>query len=591
MITVYRFGTPAGVDVSAVDEQLRLAHELRNHLVELQLAYEASLRQVWSAYPAVAEVEAAVAEADQRVEELSASAATERSAAGRKGPTTSSAMLREAKSTLRALRQRRRDLIAEVKPTAAPALEAATSELKAATKASYAEYSQARGLYWATYNAVLDHHRVAVGRVKALRASGRAAQLRFRRWDGSGTLAVQLQSPRGPRTPADVADPEGRWRNVLVLPWVAPDQFAALSRGEQRRAGRGVLRWCYGQGRVVDVPVVVHRMLPPDADITGAQLVVTRRGGHRRVEVHVTARVPDPPQASGPAVAVHLGWRCDEGEVRVATWRASAPVEVPASLRDVVRPLTASTGTVVLPSRLVARGEAHDHLRGQRDVALDKIRSSLVGWLGEHPQDDLTAAEVARWRSPRRFAALAWRWHASPPGDVAVELMAWRHADRAMWESEVHGRAGVVDARDDAYRRAAAWLTSVAGRVVLDDTVIAEVARRPDPAAEQEVPTHVAQRAATQRTLAAPGRLRELVRQGAMVRGVAVVVVVHTGITRTHYRCGHVNPADGRYAASRVVPCDGCGQSYDQDGSATLAMLAASGEMPTHGSVGARDTG
>jgi transposase len=61
-------------------------------------------------------------------------------------------------------------------------------------------------------------------------------------------------------------------------------------------------------------------------------------------------------------------------------------------------------------------------------------------------------------------------------------------------------------------------------------------------------------------------------------------------VTRTHHRCGHLNPADDRYARSRFVVCDGCGATFDQDGSATLNMLAASGHIPPASQGTARDT-
>lgn len=167
--------------------------------------------------------------------------------------------------------------------------------------------------------------------------------------------------------------------------------------------------------------------------------------------------------------------------------------------------------------------------------------------------------------------------------ELAAALESWRRVDRKLWESEAHGRAGLVDARDDAYRRAVAWLMDNAGKLVVDDTVGSEMAARPDPGVEPELPTAVVERAAAQRQLAAPYRLRELAVIAAQRRGVEVAKVAHAGITRTHYRCGHLNPADDRYAASLIVTCDGCGQGYDQDASATLMMLASSGDVPLAG--------
>jgi hypothetical protein len=76
-------------------------------------------------------------------------------------------------------------------------------------------------LYWGTYNFVFANHNTAVQRIRSRRLDGGPANLRHHRFDGTGTIAVQLQrtATTPPRTPALVADPAGRYRNVLVLPW------------------------------------------------------------------------------------------------------------------------------------------------------------------------------------------------------------------------------------------------------------------------------------------------------------------------------------------------------------------------------------
>jgi hypothetical protein len=62
--------------------------------------------------------------------------------------------------------------------------------------------SAAAGLHWASYNMALSGHAVAVQLVARRRAHGRRARLRHRRWDQTGTIAVQLQR----QTSVSVAD-------------------------------------------------------------------------------------------------------------------------------------------------------------------------------------------------------------------------------------------------------------------------------------------------------------------------------------------------------------------------------------------------
>jgi hypothetical protein len=591
-VVVYRYGTPSWVQLpDEVDEQLRLAHQLRNHLVQLREIYDADVAGLWSSRAQIAVIEQHIAGLKQQESDLARAVAAERSAARRRGATASSPALAQVRAQIRAARGDRRAL------TAAAYAAELTDDIaalglryKQAIKDAYAQYCQQDGLYWATYNLIVRQHRVAVARVSDRRRQGLSAQLRYRRWSGRGTLATQLQRPAGApvRSPATIAAADSRWRNVLQVPWTPPQQFQALSWAQRRRAGRGVLRWAVGQGRTVELPIQVHRMMPEDAEITGAQLVVTRRGDRRRVEVHVTAMVPAPAVVTdGPAVAVHLGWRRDSCGVRVATWRSTTPLPPPPTdLAEVVQMHTEVSGAILLPQRLLDRTDGHDRLRGRRDRARDRIRARVVDWLGQHPQADdaLAAHHVQQWIAPARFAALARRWADQPPvgegaAEVVAELLQWQQHDRPRWQREAHGRVKVLDSRDDAYRKVAAWLGH-AGHLILDDTDLSRLATRHD----AHLPAALTQAAARHRTLAAPGRLRQMIRTAAQAHGTPEQVIDHTGTTRTHYQCGHLNPADDRYARGRIVPCDGCGQGYDQDESATLLLLAASGNLPPAGS-------
>lgn len=67
-VIVYRYGMPARVRLpDVVDEQLGLAHSLRNDLVTLQLRHEEQVREIWSSYTVVADVEKLRDEAEAEV--------------------------------------------------------------------------------------------------------------------------------------------------------------------------------------------------------------------------------------------------------------------------------------------------------------------------------------------------------------------------------------------------------------------------------------------------------------------------------------------------------------------------------------------
>lgn len=582
-VIVYRYGVHyQWAPPDELREQLRLAYDLREDLVTLQLDHEQRVKDVWSSYPQVAAAEVALAAAEERAEQAAAVVSAERQRQRTKRVTGPSAeALSAARKVVREARQARRDAIAGVREEAKARLNGLSADLNAAAKALYADYVQTRGLYWATYNDVVDHHRTAVRRVAADRAAGRPATLRHHRWDGSGTIAVQLQRGAGmpPRTPSTLADTEtGRWRNVLALPWVGPDEWDAMSRAEQRHAGRITVRMRCGAGHI-EVPVQAHRMLPADADVTGARLTVRRVASRQEVSLSITARVADPePVTDGPVVAIHLGWRDDDGETVVAHWRASAPLSIPLDLRHVFALDAGSrvNGTIRVPARIAARLAAVDALAAERALALDVVRAELVAWLEAgpvpHPTRDgeeITAADVARWRSPARFAVLALAWRDAPPDERIGHLLEdWRRGDKAAWERQENGRRKVLAHRDDLVRQIAAVISDQAGALVIDDMSIASIAAR-----ASDLPTDVETSIAHRRTVAAPGALRAAIVAACTRDGVGVITVDASGLSRVHAGCGHENPSDDRYM-SRPVRCEGCGVDYDPDRSATVIMLA-----------------
>ncbi|HEX7106236.1 MAG TPA: hypothetical protein VF218_09735, partial [Acidothermaceae bacterium] len=302
---VYRFAAHGDLPAAAVDE-LRRAHDLKNQLVEIERRHAERVAEIWSRWPEVAAADEQVAAAEQRVAELAAEAAEQRKSARDRATPLAAAQLRAARAELRAAKARRRDIKSLVYAAAKPQLAEARAKRRREIKATYRQAIDG-GLYWATYNDVVAGHDTAVRRVAEIRKQGRPANMRFRRWTGEGTLTVQLQRQAGdpPRTPATLADPAvSRWRNVAVLtPSHDPAVWETMTRGQRRRAARGTLRFRIGSGAakdVVSIPVIVHRPIHPDADITMIRITRRRVGPKWRVWVSVVARVPAPTSAAGP---------------------------------------------------------------------------------------------------------------------------------------------------------------------------------------------------------------------------------------------------------------------------------------------------
>lgn len=457
-VLVYRYGTHSRTRLP--DEalaQLRLAHRMRNALVEAHLGHEQQVKNMWSSYPQVADIEAdleiAEAEAARLAEQARSEHSKDRTVATR---TTTAVALREARAQVKALKSARREAIGEGYLVLKPKLEAAKAAHKELLKAIRQDHA-GQGLYWGTYNAVLDDHRTAVKRITANRKSGQAATLRYKRWQGEGTLTVQLQRAAGDpvRSPTVLAsDKSEKWRNVLRMSCVDADPATVetMTDAERKRTGtdRGTMQFSLGAGRTaVEIPVTVHRPLPPDADIVGAQLTVRRVASREEISVAVTVKVPDPDPPQGlPPVALHMGWRQrDDGSVRVGTWASPVPLTMPDYVSDVVTSHDGGRwGEIVMPGEWLNRAGKPAALRSQRDVAMAPVQDKLASWLDNHPQlseDDgpeLTGAVVRKWRSARRLAALALRWRGTPPsGGGAVPLLL---AGRARAGAERTGRPG-----------------------------------------------------------------------------------------------------------------------------------------------------
>lgn len=575
-----------------VRQQLQLAHNLREYLVSLQLAYDEDVKQIWSSYPEVAAAEAQLAKAEEHAQAASSTIKQVRiTTRSKRVDPALTERLSAARAALKAARQLRRDAIAQVTDAAAQQRRDRTTRLTADQKTLYRRYCQQDDqLFWATFNYVMDQHKAAVWRIQQQRSRGKPARLRHHRFDGTGTLAVQLQrtAKMPPRTPLALANPAGRYRNVLHLPWVDPARWDEMSRAEQRRAGRVTVRMrcgsMAGQPQWVDMPVQAHRWLPPTADIIGATLTVTRIGADLRARLSITARTPCASTANRndrPTLAMHLGWRASESGTVVAHWRADRPLEIPRRLAHVmVASAGGNAGRIIAPASIAARLERHAATASVRHLALKGIRDEVVGWLRERgplphparPQEQITAAAVAQWRSGAQFAALALAWRDSG-FEIADPLERWRRADRLLWQQQAHGRSRALGYRDDLWRQVAHALVTQCGRIVIDDTNVADLSR--GALEHSELPTDRQRDIDRRRDNAGPGILRQRIVSAAQRDGLAVTVVPAAGLSRIHASCGYENGADSR---NHVIECGGCGRTYDPDLSATMLMLARARE-------------
>lgn len=157
----------------------------------------------------VAAAEEALTAAQREVEAAEQVVATLRGDTRRRVSGPPAARLAETRKTVRDARARRRTEINQARELVDPQIREIHQQLYARHKQLYQQYCTSGDLFWATFNAVVADHKSTMKKIAAQRKQGRSANLNRRRFDGTGTITVQLQREAGgpPRSPQAVADP------------------------------------------------------------------------------------------------------------------------------------------------------------------------------------------------------------------------------------------------------------------------------------------------------------------------------------------------------------------------------------------------
>lgn len=474
----------------------------------------------------------------------------------------------------------------------------ADAESDAEAKAWARNWFVARGLYWATAGQVTT-------RVKRT-----GPPPRFKRWEGEETISVQFQRKSDRNSPqVPVLDSKGNprlhprsgrpmmrhegggslstasiytpntlaWieRAPLVVPAAlhgplvpdAPEPCALARRIDQFEArwnryvtvhfrcasdDTGAPVWCH-------LPTILHRPLP-DGEVKWAHLSMRRIGTHSKFEVMFDVARPTwsdrhpagAERATEGTVAVALGWRRIDGEIRVAEWVGS----------------DGATDSVRIDPRVVDQWEALERLQSVRKTAFNEWRAGIESWLASRtdPLPDEWArrtASICRWESEARLAALVIWWRTNRlAGDAdafaAAEgaLVCNRPAARdrytggrkqdkhlADWAANLRNR--LTSWRKNLYRNLALELSRRYKSVVVGDTDWHEIAENPGP---ESVKDDVNKRF---RALSACATLRD-----CLTARMDQIEVPDEGITITCNACGGRMPDPKR---GRWVVCERCG--------------------------------
>lgn len=584
---VYKYkvrGIP-GDDLGPLIAELQRQYALRALLVDIEDEQQTRLDAIWRSHPDVGPLLKDLAVKQSAAEELAAEVRRLNASARSSQPGDERAdELDAAWDEVRAARDAVKEAKAAGKPLVAGQLRDASKTRDAAVAATYAP-SVAGGLCWSTVNDTVAKHNTAVQKMIKDRTEGRRAQMRHHDWDGTGTLRVQLQrgADAPPRTPAMLAGPASPWANVAALRNIILDPgewdttpVSVRKRGELRlRIGQDNSRTGgVNTKRTVTLPLVYHRQLPPDADITDVRFTRRRTLHTYECWVTFTCLLPVPPPVTeGSLAVVHIGWRVlPDGALRAAVVAGPPP---PRNLVDLglVR-WYGGWGEIVTPARLRSHLEKLQDIQGTATENFTATRDWLVEWIAKHPgtREVLDPdGTLAGWLSADLLADLTRRsaYLADDPlyTEAVTWLQAWEEQDYHLRKWIAFGRENIIGWRQDAYRQAAAWLTS--GGVA---QVVVDGWRVPTRRAAGENRA-MANRARANARLVSPGELRQVIQIAGGRRGVKVVEPsgVKYGM---HQGCGGNLPREERSRAA-LVRCTRCDHMVDQDVNAVRALAAA----------------
>lgn len=560
-VKVYRYGLLPPIESSEeVRGQMRLAHQYRNTLVEIERYRRAALRALFVSRADVAALEraakAAEAEVERTYQAVKMSKALTRS---RAIPDTLRAELTAARMAKKEASQLLREGRAALKDDPEIVVERdAINERAAFLRRSARAHC---GVYWGTYLCIEAADQAA--RNAPLYDGTEPNDPRFVHWSGEGFVAVQIQKGMSASNLMSAKD-----TRLRMEPCAPPPGADPTSKRSARRKYTVLALRVGSEGRE---PIwarwrcVMHRPLPDDAVVKWAKVHVQKRGPREEWSVTLTVELQEVGRrtpASG-SVAVDLGWRTEENEngLRVAAWRGTDGNE----------------GRLILSEWDLSRIEKANDLRAIRDKNFNTAREALLDSaakllpLSSTPSWFQGAVRtLAQWRSPARLAQLAQRWKQQRfDGDaIAYEaLEVWRYHDFHLWEWEASQRVKALRNRREIYRVFAARLAAVYETLVIEEFDLRKMAVRPVADSTEKVN----ETARTMRHAAAVSELREALVQAFAGPRRHVAREPAQDTTRSCNACGSIEKWD--QAAEVSHTCSGCGAHWDQDDNAALNLL------------------
>lgn len=456
------------------------------------------------------------------------------------------------------------------------ALSAGEAEFEAASKLARAEC----GLYWGTYLCVED----------GAKDYRKGSPPQFRRWDGNGSIAVQLQG--GLTFQLAIAKTDNRLR--LHLPELT--ERMAMTGGDYGRQAIGEA-WIrigsdeHRQPIWAIVPFVYHRQIPHDAVIKWAFLDRRKVGLNYQWKLRLTLDTDRKQlEGDGGTVAVHMGFRKVPSGLRIATaldnhGRLEELIMTPADVEafdksydlDSIRDRTANVALDAVATWIKTLSESSEWFESQTETVMhwrgpERLNQLVTRWRDNRFQSDQQSSEcmpellvwakskLAEYRQQAHYRPI----HQDDISTVFGLLEFWRKFDKHLVEWSANQSRKCRARRDQMFRDWAARLSQTYTRIVLAKIDWKTLKETPEIDKDDVIET----RGRRTSSVASPGRLSEILRE--KFNGRAVIVSAKD-ITRKCHACGKCHEFDHSKISTTCVHC---GVTWDQDHNAVRNTMA-----------------
>lgn len=562
---VYQYGSPykGPVRNELAIGQLFMENGFWNALVEVDHEFSDQYDAICiEASPELAQMEVEFKDLENRVEILRSriKAIRSRKAMSTESMTDKSEIahcmesIKQARENEKKLYEPMKVLRKKARLFASDKLHALEAARKAKVKALRQEYA-AKGLYWGSYNAVLQGFDAA--RSLAMKAGN---SLQFHPFRRVGLWSAQVIG--GITCDEAFACSHG----MFQIDPVSSDAWYHPMRAERRRASRTKARIRIGSNedrtpRWLEIPIVMHRPMAPGAQIKSVSIKCRKVGRTHRWSLNIQCSIPDPvtPKLANNAIALDVGWK----RTGIDVIRSGYMVDSDGREQSV----NLDVSFIQTEIRLA-------NLQGIQKQNFNLAKEKLQEWLKHHTEIipewmQEQVKELHLWKSALRLARLVVMWGDNRfDGDCEIfdPLHAWRWQDHHIYEWQSNLREKMQGRRREQYRVLSALLAEQYDQLIISNLTLPEVSRRKSAEEGAESGNEIRQMA----RLASPGELRECMKVAFLRRGKLVETVETKGLAHECPECGaNLEPISGQF----VVACPKCSKTLDIDAIACKNML------------------